>query len=177
MKQLLEGPTLTWRFRYPTRCPSMLSLSCCGNCALVPFSVSRANLQPCFMTNFKMTMSLATYQSSKHSQVLSELSTDDVAKPGMVHKLEQLLLNLDLRKRGLGYLPDDIQSRKSGHVQGPVIVQISEVTDASRPSYDTSKSKNGITYCTVHDGRISGCAVALAAQTCPITPQTPPVRS
>lgn len=84
------------------------------------------------------------------------------------------LLNLDIRKRGCGALPEDVLTKKSGNVRGPLIVQISEVVDVSQPSYSASKAKDGILCCTVHDGRVSGSAVTLDSKTCPLTIQTAP---
>eukprot|EP00892_Ulva_mutabilis_P003008 jgi/Ulvmu1/12708/UM095_0012.1 len=106
-------------------------------------------------------------------EVLAEVSNKQ-GRSSDTHVMHSKLLHVDLRKRGIGMLPENILTQKVGHIQGPLIVQASEVVDVSRPSYNASNSGDGVLFCTLDDGRIKGSAVALKAASCPLSTQTAP---
>ena len=105
-------------------------------------------------------------------QVIAEVSAG--IRSGDLSSIHHELLSLDLRRGGYGILPEDILSRKTGCIQGPIIVQVSDVIDVSRPSYLASKSRDGVLFCSLHDGRICGNAVVLDTQSCPLSTNTTP---
>jgi hypothetical protein len=90
-------------------------------------------------------------------------------------KLHNEALNSDIRKQGYGgALPDDVHAKQHAKLAGPIICQIGEVFDISRPSYAPSAGQDSLLYCQLTDGRINTHAVALSGAKSPLSTKTLP---
>lgn len=103
-----------------------------------------------------------------HSQPAGSAAAGDAAA------LHKAALNVDIRKRGLGRLPEAVASVDHSVVTGPLIVQLGEVTDVSKPSKVPASSPEPLFSAQVTDGRVQALAVALAGKLRGFDSQTPP---
>lgn len=88
--------------------------------------------------------------------------------------LHEAAMNIDIRKRGLGQLPAEIRSLTSRIIHGPLICQISEVVDISRPLKVPGSSVAPVHTCQLSDGSSIVTTVALFGDVKKLLPSTPP---
>ena len=94
-----------------------------------------------------------------HARAVQLGAVDSV--PDRTTALHNALLNVDIRKRGVGHLPDAIATVAQGSVAGPLVVQLGQVVDVSKAAKVSSASSDPL-YCSqVSDGRITATAMAV----------------
>lgn len=99
------------------------------------------------------------------------LEPGDHRNPRLLH---EAALDTDIRKRGVSRLPAEIRSVSALTIDGPLICQISEILDISRPLKVPGSSSVPVHTCQLSDGSTTVTAVELHANVKQFSPSTPP---
>ena len=109
--------------------------------------------------------------AQKFAAQAGQTTQPDASDPAALHSAA---LNVDIRKRGLGRLPEAVAATDHAVVTGPLIVQLGEVSDVSKPAKVPGSSAQPLFACQVSDGRLQALAIALAGKLLGFDANTPP---
>jgi hypothetical protein len=113
-----------------------------------------------------------TCAQHRNFQVVEELAA--IVTSLNATDMHNAALSFDIRKRGLGRFPEDATSKDRGLIEGPIIAQISEVVDISRPSTAIGKSRQSMLFCQVSDGRVNCGGLIIDSDRSSLGTDTPP---